>query len=233
MNTDPQPISFIYFDVYGTLIDTTDVKRKINKVLDSSRGFVLWYETLLHYLMVANATTYYDFKEIAIAAAELTAKNLGTNYQKRSFEEALELFRHLPLQEGAQQGLSILYDHGIRLGNLTNFPSSIVHDRLERTGLVSYFELTICSNEIRKYKPDPIVYQQAIQKTGNPASAVMLATMHGWDLCGASHAGMQTALVASQDEKIYNLAPEPGYRVENIISLARQITGSTVEFSEE
>src|SRR5687768_1518488 len=101
MNTAHQPAGFIYFDVYGTLIDTADVKKKINKVLDSSRGFIVWYETLLHYLGVANATTYYDFRDIAIASAELTAKNLGTHYQQGSFEEALELFRHLPLQEGA------------------------------------------------------------------------------------------------------------------------------------
>ncbi len=233
MNTAHQPAGFIYFDVYGTLIDTADVKKKINKVLDSSRGFIVWYETLLHYLGVANATTYHDFRDIAIASAELTAKNLGTHYQRGSFEEALELFRHLPLQEGAQQGLSILYDHGIRLGNLTNFPSAIVHDRLERTGLVSYFEITICANEIKKYKPDPAVYAHAIQKTGQPSGEVMMATMHSWDLCGAHHAGMQTALVIPAEEKIYSLSPEADFRVENIISLARVITGSTVEFPEE
>jgi 2-haloacid dehalogenase len=178
MDSELRPVRFIYFDVYGTLIDTADVKRKINKVLDSSRGFIVWYETLLHYLGVSNATTYYDFRDIAVASAELTAKNLGTHYHEGSFDEALELFRHLPLQEGAQQGLSILYDHGIRLGNLTNFPEDIVYDRLDRTGLVSYFESTICASQVKKYKPDTAMYQQAIERCGCKAGEVLMATMH-------------------------------------------------------
>lgn len=232
MDSELRPISFIYFDVYGTLIDTTDVKKKINRVLDSSRGFIVWYETLLHYLGVANATSYYDFREIAVASAELTAKNLGTGYQKGSFDEALELFRHLPLQEGAQQGLSILYDHGIRLGNLTNFPEDIVYDRLERTGLVSYFETTICASKVKKYKPDAMMYQQAIERCGCSAAEVLMATMHSWDLCGASYAGMQTALVIPEDEKIYSLSPTPDLKVKNIMELARKITGDNTAYTE-
>ena len=52
MNTTINKPSVIIFDVNETLLDMNDVKKKVNKALNSKRGFKLWFGLLLQYSLV-------------------------------------------------------------------------------------------------------------------------------------------------------------------------------------
>ena len=223
-NDTPGNISLLLFDVYGTLLDMSDVKRKVNKLLDSKRGYILWSETLMHYCMVENATARNNFTDIARAAMKMTCKSLEVEFTNDGFEEIFELFKHLPLQEGAKEGLSQLKDKNFRFIARTNFPASTVIERMERTGLISYFEKIITAEETRKYKPDAEAYNFATKYAGIENHRSIMITSHGWDICGAMFAGLQSAYIEKGGEILYPLSPKAQYSAKDLSVLARQLT---------
>jgi len=77
MNIKP---SVIIFDVNETLLDMSPLKKKINSLLNSSKGFRIWFGMLLQYSLVDNCTgSYHDFLSIANATLDMTAKALKTD----------------------------------------------------------------------------------------------------------------------------------------------------------
>ena len=214
----------ILFDVNGTLLNLVDVKRKVNKMLDSKRGFNLWMEMFLHYSLVDNCTgPHHPFIDIAKATTAMASRAFGANAGDSELEEVLETMKHLPLHEGVQEGLSLLHDEGYRLVVLTNLPVRIVGERMERTGLVSYFENLFSAEEIKKYKPSPETYQWAAAKLGLAVEEMLMVTAHGWDICGAAHTGMQTAFIERDGQPLYPLAPEPLYKIKTLTELAKAL----------
>jgi 2-haloacid dehalogenase len=216
-------ISLLLFDVYGTLLDMSDVKRKVNKYLDSKRGYGFWSETFMHYCLVENATNHNNFTDIARASMKMAAKIFDIDYSRDGFDEILEMLKHLPLHEGVRDGLSLLQDKNYRFVALTNFPGSIVLDRMERTGLISYFEKIFTPEETGKYKPDSAAYHYATKQSGIENEKTLMITSHGWDICGSMHAGLQSAYIERGGEVLYPLSPKSQYTAKDLNDLARQL----------
>lgn len=222
MKNEPN-IKVLLFDIYGTLLNMGDIKRKVNRLLDTKRGYIIWSEMLLHYSLVDNATQFHPFTDIASAAMKMAAKELGIQTTTGDFEEVMEALKHLPIHENVQEGLSALHDQDLRLWAMSNFSSDIVRERMERTGLVSYFDNIISAEDIKKYKPGHEAYQYACRVSETPAGEILLITSHGWDICGAMHAGMKTAYIERGGEVLYPLSPEPDFKAKDLTDLARQL----------
>jgi 2-haloacid dehalogenase len=55
------------------------------------------------------------------------------------------------------------------------------------------------------------------------ANDILLVSAHGWDIAGASNAGMQTAYLKQSNQMLYPLAPTPIYTIRNLADLASQM----------
>lgn len=217
----------ILFDLNGTLLDLDDIKRRVNRILDSKRGFACWMEFFLHYSLVDSCTgQHHSFTDIAKAATAMAARAFDTKVNDQNLEDVFELMKHLPLNEGVGKGLSLLHDQGARLAVLTNLPANIANERMNRTGLISYFETIVTAEEVKKYKPCVETYQWAAARLGVEPKNVLMVTAHSWDICGAANAGMKTAFVGKDQQGLYELAPKPQYIVRNVIELAKTLRAS-------
>jgi len=116
----------------------------------------------------------------------------------------------------------LLSDEGYELAALTNTPWSTVGERMEPTGLISYFDFVMTAEELKKYKPAIEVYEKAVQKTGFAAHEVLMVSSHNWDLIGANAAGLQTAYVG-KPKLFYALSPIPNYNALDVLELATQL----------
>src|SRR5438309_5970772 len=102
--TKPQ---IIVLDVYETILDMSEIKRKVNNLLDSRKGYALWFELFMQYCFADNATAQFnDFISIAKATMQMTAHKLDRNIDDDDIDSVLELLKYLPVQEGVQEGLS-------------------------------------------------------------------------------------------------------------------------------
>ena len=210
----------ILFDVYETLLDMGEVERKLNSFFDSNKGYAIWIELFMQYCFADNCIgEFHPFTAIAKATMQMTAEKLGSRITESETDLVLGLLKHLPVHEGVQEGLSALNDRGYRVAALTNSPQPVVYERMERTGLISYFEMVLSAEEIKRYKPSPEVYNWTAQKLAVPKNEVLLVSAHGWDIAGAAAAGMQTAYLAQRKEILYPLAPRPNLICKNLTEL--------------
>jgi 2-haloacid dehalogenase len=215
----------ILFDVYETLLDMELIERRINGVLNSKRGYTLWFQVFMQYCFANNFMKTFDpFPAIAKATLQMTGKMLGTAVNENEAEEILQLLNHLPTKEAMPESLSILCDQDFRIAALTNVSQEIIDDRMERTGLISYFEAVLSTEEIKKYKPAAEVYQWALQKLEVDATDVLFVSAHPWDVAGAANVGMQTAFIEHPGEMLYPLAPAPTFKATNLEELSQTLS---------
>lgn len=216
--------TLLLFDVYETLLDMSAVEKKVNMLLDSKRGYTIWFELFMQYCFVDNCIEQFNsFPDIAGATLRMAGKVLGERIEGNEIEEVLQLMKHLPVKEGVAEGLSLLNDQGYRIAALTNSPQNIVEDRMERTGLISYFEKVLSAEHVGKYKPSLEVYQWALKQLKVEAKEVLLISAHGWDIAGACNAGMHTAYIIQESQMLYPLSPIPDLQANNIVKLADDI----------
>ncbi|HEX2606864.1 MAG TPA: haloacid dehalogenase type II [Flavisolibacter sp.] len=230
MATRPE---LIVLDVYETLLDMSDVERKVNSLMDNRKGYLIWFELFMQYCFVDNCTVQFnDFNSIAKATLQMAGRMLDRTISEAQTESVLELLRQLPVQEEVPEGLSKLHMHGFQLAALTNAPLSMVMDRMEPSGLVSYFEKVLSSEPVKKYKPCIEVYQWAAAQFHLPVEAILLVSSHGWDIAGAANAGMQTAYLDQRKGELYPLGPSPQYTCKTLAALADQL-GTAVASNRE
>jgi 2-haloacid dehalogenase len=222
MNKNNLPI--ILFDVNETLLDMSALKKKINSLLNSSKGFRIWFGMLLQYSLVDNCTNnYHDFSAIADAALDIAAKALKAEIDDNEKKEALQTIKELPAYDDVPKGLQLLKENGFRLATLTNSPATTLSAQLQHAKLTEYFEATLSVDAIRKYKPDLETYKWAAKQLSANVSDAMLVAAHGWDIAGALQAGLQAAFIEREGQSLYPLSPKPAFIGKDLVEIANKI----------
>jgi 2-haloacid dehalogenase len=214
----------VLLDVYETLLDMSEVTRKVNLLFDSKRGYTIWLELLMEYCFVENCTAQFnDFTSIAKATLKMAAKMLDVSVSEDKYDDVIGLLKQLPVKEGVQEGLSLFHDLDLRIAALTNASEKTVRSRMELTGLVSYFEMVLSAEIVKKYKPCCEVYQMAIEKMDVKPDEILMISAHGWDIAGAANANLQTAYLKQNRQILYPLAPQPDLIGRDLVEIANQL----------
>lgn len=222
MNKSNLPV--ILFDVNETLLDMSALKKKINSLLNSSKGFRIWFGMLLHYSLVDNCTNnYHDFSAIAEATLDMAAKALEAEIDQKEKKEALQTIKELSAYDDVPKGLKQLKENGFRLATLTNSPLPTLTAQLQSAKLTEYFEATLSIDRIKKYKPALETYQWAAKQLSVTVSDVVLVAAHGWDIAGALQAGLQAAFIERKGQSLYPLSPKPAFTGKDLTKIASQI----------
>lgn len=216
--------SVILFDVNETLLDMSPLQKKVNSILNSKRGFRIWFGMLLQYSLVDNCTgLYHDFPAIANVTLDMAAKALGEEIDEDKKKEALALMKQLSAYPDVEKGLKLLKEAGYRLATLTNSPPVTQSEQLEHAGLTNYFEQTLSIDAVKKYKPALESYQYAAKALGVKTEDMLLVAAHGWDMAGAMAAGMQAAFIERKGQSLYPLAAKPLYIGKDLAEIAQAI----------
>ena len=216
--------STIFFDVNETMLDMSPLKKKINNLLGSSKGFSIWFVMLLQYSLVDNCTNiYHDFIAIANATLDMAAKALNKSISDKEKKEALSTIKELSAYPDVAIGLKILKQNGFRLATLTNSPLTTLTAQLKNSNLSEYFEATLSVDTIKKYKPSLETYKWAAQQLSINVGDAMLVAAHGWDIAGALQAGMQAAFVERKGQSLYPLSTKPQLIGKDIEDVANKI----------
>jgi HAD superfamily hydrolase (TIGR01549 family) len=91
--------------------------------------------------------------------------------------------------------LQALKDRGYRLGLLSNRDRPC-QEQLAALALLDYFDLTLTAGEVGAWKPDPLIFTQALQQMECQASqAVYIGDNYYADVIGAQRAGVLAVLL--------------------------------------
>jgi putative hydrolase of the HAD superfamily len=110
--------------------------------------------------------------------------------EKRRGVEGLQLF------DDAIATLRYLRTLGLRVGLLTNGPSSLQRHKLEVTGIEPELDAVAISEEIGVAKPEPQAFYRAAAMIGcRPAEVAMVGDSPEYDIAGAIAAGLALAVL--------------------------------------
>jgi len=106
-----------------------------------------------------------------------------------------------------------------RLAVISN-ANGTVREKLRRVGLTAYFELVIDSHEEKIEKPDPRIFQRAMERMGaKPEQSLHVGDFYHIDIVGARAAGMDAVLLDPG-----GVHPDkPVVRIESIAGLLSRI----------
>ena len=127
---------------------------------------------------------------------------------------AQELFRRdwferLILYDDAARTLEALRPH-FKLGLVTNGPSRTQRPKIEQFRLIEYLDLLIVSEEVGTAKPDPAIFQIALDELKvRPSQALFVGDSPEFDLRGAAAAGMPCIWMNPRGETLPADVPRP------------------------
>lgn len=123
--------------------------------------------------------------------------------------------------EGGFEMLEEWRAHGLKIGIVSNW-SARLPGLLDRLKLTERVDFVLCSAIERLEKPDPMLFERALQRAGvRPDEALHAGDDFEKDVLGAQHVGMRAVLV--DHEKRADTTRTP--RVENLLELRELIYG--------
>jgi putative hydrolase of the HAD superfamily len=151
------------------------------------------------------------------------AEDLGL---PRGISDKLEAFfrsdypRCCRLTEDTLSTLKTLRDEGVKLGIVTNGPSVWQSRKIDALGLAPLFDTIVISGNVGIEKPDPRIFEHALQRCGVVAVESMFVGDHPTaDIQGAKSAGLMPVWV----RKDYWEVPEDVPRIDRISEVLRLI----------
>ncbi|GAA4400670.1 haloacid dehalogenase type II [Nibrella viscosa] len=221
---DISRLKVILFDVNETLLDLSEVEQAFGRAFEQPFAFRHWFSQLLHYSLVDTITeNFHDFRQIGEAAMAMTSQFFDKAVSPEQRQQLLNTFGQLPPHPDCKEGLKRLKAGGFRLAALTNSPAQTLHKQMAQSGLDVFFDAMLSVEATQRYKPHPAPYQLALAHLEVQPNEALMVTAHGWDIAGASHAGLYTAFLARKGQALYPLTAAPALTGSTLVDLAGQL----------
>jgi 2-haloacid dehalogenase len=192
----PAPLTSVkacVFDAYGTLFDFASAARAAADVPPEAveRLAALWRDKQLQYTWLRAAQgRHADFLAVTADALDFTLETLAI-VRPGLRERLLDLYLRLAAFPEAPQALARVRAAGLATAILSNGTPAMLAAAVGAAGLGHLFDAVLSVEEVGAFKPDPRVYQLAVDRLGTPAASIAFVSSNGWDAHAASAFGMQ------------------------------------------
>ncbi|WPB86445.1 haloacid dehalogenase type II [Sediminicoccus rosea] len=212
------------FDAYGTLFDFASAAAGCADVLGDKAGplTALWRDKQLQYSWLRGLQgRYVPFWQVTGDALDFALETLGLPTDGPLRKRLMNLYLTLGTFPEVPRVLGALREAGYATAILSNGSPDMLASAVEGAGLAGAFDAVISVEEVGNFKPDPRVYQRAVDRLGVPAEAIAFQSSNAWDAHAASAFGMRVVwcnrygqrrerLPGAPDHEIHSLADLPG-----------------------
>jgi 2-haloacid dehalogenase len=151
----------------------------------------LWREKQLAYSWLRTAQGgYVDFEQVTAESLDFALAQYGLG-DDALVAKMLRLYRRLDCFGDVRPCLSALRASGRRLAILSNGTGAMLDDLVAAADLSGWFEQLLSVNEVGAFKPDPRVYQLAVDRLALPAERIAFISSNGWDAYAGSAFGFK------------------------------------------
>lgn len=209
------------FDAYGTLFDVNaaaqhcaaDLGDKWLPLAELWRGRQLQY-TWLRSLM----GEYADFWQVtgealdfALAAVDIDNPDLRARL--------MALYRELDTFAEVTETLTRLKAAGMRTAILSNGSPDMLNAAAAASGIDALLDAVLSVEDVGIYKPDPRVYQLAVDRLGVAKENICFMSSNGWDAAGAGAFGFRVVWVNRYAQPVEHLPAKPDVILDTLSSL--------------
>jgi 2-haloacid dehalogenase len=168
---------------------------------------------------------YEDFRWVTARALDFALASVGGRLPDGEAERLVGLYDHLRPFPDAVPALRALAGLGYELAVLSNGTPAMIGNCLGNSGLGEFFGMRISVDEVRAFKPSPVVYRHAAERLSVTAGQVRLVTSNAFDCVGASAAGMRTAWVNRSAAPFDTIGAQPDLTVPALDRLPAALSG--------
>ena len=211
------------FDMYGTLVDPIRIWKQLEQYIpgDAQRIAEMWRQKQLEFTFRLTAMERYeDFEQVTRKALDYALAANGHSLDAQQKNSLMAQYNDLEHFVDVESGLQRLKDQGYTMVVFSNGNPAMLTNIMNAANLHPYFRGFVSVDEVKVYKPSPLVYRHVANSLGWSIDEVRLISSNPFDVIGAEAAGMQAAWVNRSGGMFDTLAPRPQMVVKSLVELA-------------
>jgi 2-haloacid dehalogenase len=211
------------FDMYGTLVDPIRIWKQLEHYMpgNAQRIAELWRQKQLEFTFRLTAMERYeDFEQVTRKALDYALAASGRSLDTKQKSSLMAQYNDLERFADVEHGLQRLKDAGYRMVVFSNGSPAMLTGIMNAANLNLYFKGFVSVDEVKVYKPSPIVYRHVANSLGRPVDEVRLISSNPFDVIGAEATGMRAAWVNRSGGLFDTLAAPPKMVVKSLVELA-------------
>jgi len=186
------------FDAYGTLLNVHAPVAQLAARIGENADAVsrLWRQKQLEYTWLRSLMhAYVPFWQVTGDALEYTLEAFSIDDQSLR-DDLMELYLHLAAYDDAVACLKVLKELGVATAILSNGSPEMLDAAVKSSGLDAFLDENISVHDVGIFKPDPRVYQQAVDRMAVSVPAeICFVSANTWDAQAAKSFGFQVARI--------------------------------------
>jgi putative hydrolase of the HAD superfamily len=202
-------LNHIFFDLDRTLWDfETNSKAALVQIFDELKltNHISTFEVFYKEYRVVNAEYWNKYSKGEISKADLRSGRFAKTLEKFSVvndqlsnklgERYIEVSPYQTnLFPDTKETLTELKNNNYQLHIITNGFKEVQFIKLENSGILDYFNDILCSEEVGVNKPNPLVFQKALERTkAKSMESIMIGDDFNADVLGAEKCGIRGVL---------------------------------------
>ena len=210
-----------FFDVNGTILDTSALDPVFRKVFGHALYRQIWFEKVLRTSQGLSLSGGFEtFEKISENTLTALAASQEIDLDMRQKSEVMTTMAALPAYPDVRPSLNLLKDAGYRLAAFTNSSRATAVAQIEHAGLAGLFDRILSIEGAKAYKPSLVAYDYAAEEMGAKVTDCWLAAGHAWDTDGAQRAGLKGGLVLRPESGMNKCFKTPDAEGGDMVQLA-------------
>jgi 2-haloacid dehalogenase len=209
------------FDAYGTLFDVhSAVEKHRNRFGDiADQVSKTWRSKQLEYTWLRSLMgCHADFWRVTRDALDFTFE-MHLIDDPDLHRDLMEAYLKIDCYPEVPEALSILKGRGFKLAILSNGTPSMLEAAVKSAGIENLIEKNFSVEAVGIFKPDPRVYQIAVDGLNVNSEEILFQSSNAWDAAGASAFGFNVAWVNRFGQSEERLPGRPTVEIKNLIQL--------------
>jgi 2-haloacid dehalogenase len=214
-NPSLRHIKACVFDAYGTLFDVHSAVGKYRVALGEVAGSVsaLWRTKQLEYTWLRSLMgRHTDFWQVTGDALDYALDAHGVE-DSGLRDQLMQAYLRLDCYPEVPTTLTWLKQHGVKTAILSNGSPLMLQAAVDGAGLGDLIDYNLSVEEVGIYKPDPRVYQLAVDRLGVAAAEISFQSSNAWDAAGAASFGFRVVWINRFGQRRERLPAGPGAEI--------------------
>lgn len=209
------------FDAYGTLFDVHSAAARCRDALGDKADAMsdIWRNKQLQYTWLRSLMrTHADFWQVTGDALDyaLAAVGLLDDALRRRL---MDLYLELDAYPEVPEMLARLKEGGIVTAILSNGAPGMLDAAVQSARLSDALDHVLSVEDVGIFKPDPAVYQLAVDRLGVAPQEICFQSSNAWDAFAASHFGLRVVWVNRFDQPPERIPGAPDRQLRDLSQL--------------
>lgn len=194
------------FDVYGTLIDTQGVLTLLETYIGKNAQVFsdTWRSKQLEYSFRKGLMgSYQPFSICTKQALNFCCDFFNISLSIEQKRTLLESYKELPAFADVTSALIELSQSCVLVA-FSNGEKESVEQLLNNANIRQYFSEVVSADEVKTFKPSPVIYQHLLKKTASSAENTWLISSNPFDVIGAKSQSINAAWVKRSNATVYD-----------------------------